>query len=277
MSVTSSTFILRYDDKDNTTQYRLIATAVPIATDTVDGSYILFYNSGTSQNNLIALTNTKTNQTITIDITDGKGTTFFDSADELASSLTLKLAPYEYQVNLVNGYLWFLADFPFKWIGSSTSAIKTTGFAPNNTDTVTAKSTATTTNSYTFELPWYPPDTISGQNVFMKLVGGSINGFETNPVMESYCPFLVSFLDFPQPVNTYSDSYVDDCQRSNVVGIISTTNGVTTHGPLILTYIPDGLQRIRIRLDQLTNGTREILTQGAVIALLVQFEVSGTR
>jgi hypothetical protein len=133
------------------------------------------------------------------------------------------------------------------------------------------------------EIPFYPPDTISGKNVFMTMVCAATNHFElqnTNPAPADGVSFLISCLDLPQSVGTISDNKTYDCQRSNVLGIVQSSYDKTsfTKGPLILTYIPNGLQTLRFRIDTLTNGiVNNSIKNSAMFTIIVQFEVSGTR
>lgn len=142
-------------------------------------------------------------------------------------------------------------------------------------------STAADTDSITVEVPFYPPDTISGKNVFMKMVCGVSNGFEFAANLKEGAAFLISCLDFPQSVGTISDTKSYDCQRSNALGIVaanSDRSAVSPSGPLILTYIPDGLRTIRFRIDTLNNGKLENCIQNSMMfTIMLQFEVSGTR
>lgn len=137
------------------------------------------------------------------------------------------------------------------------------------------------TDSTIVELPFYPPDTISGKNVFMKMVVGVCNGFEFPTSVKEGASYLISCLDFTQPVGTISDNKSYDCQRSNALGIITSNSGLAvmaSPGPLTLTYIPDGLQTIRFRIDTLNNGvTSNCILVNMMFTVMIQFEVSGTR
>jgi len=136
--------------------------------------------------------------------------------------------------------------------------------------------TSKTTNSYrsqTFTVDFYPPSTISDCNVFMRLVSAEIDA--TNPPL-SRSPLLLSLVDLTQPVGTFTKQG-EGCTMNKYLGTI-LWNSTTNPGPRILTHIPDGLQSLTFRLDQLHQ---EQLTQtvlgNSTIFMTVEFEVSTSR
>lgn len=152
------------------------------------------------------------------------------------------------------------------------------------TSTFILRYSGANTDNAIIEVPFYPPDTISGKNVFMKMVCSATNGYEFGATsLVEGSTFLVSCLDLPQPVGTISDTLTNDCQRSNALGIITFVSDRSPfyQAPLILTYIPDGLRTLRFRIETLNNtgdsAYKNCIQDKMMITLLIQFEVSGTR
>lgn len=136
--------------------------------------------------------------------------------------------------------------------------------------------TSKTTNSYrkqNFTVDFYPPSTISDNNVFMRLVSAEIDA--TNPPV-SRSPLLLSLVDLTQPVGTFTKQG-DGCTMNKYLGTI-VWNSTTIPGPRILTHIPDGLQTLTFQLEQLhQEQLQQTVLGNSTIFITVEFEVSTTK
>jgi hypothetical protein len=136
--------------------------------------------------------------------------------------------------------------------------------------------TSQTKDSYrsqTFTVDFYPPSTISDCNVFMRLVSAEIDA--TNPPL-SRSPLLLSLVDLSQPVGTFTQQG-EGCTMNKYLGTI-LWNSTTNASSRILTHIPDGLQTLTFRLDQLHQEqlTKTVLGNSTIF-ITIEFEVSTSR
>lgn len=125
---------------------------------------------------------------------------------------------------------------------------------------------ATNASTYTWEMDYYPTDTISGENVFMTMKNAVVNVDN----LTTQIPFQIEILNLPQPCGTITVKE-QDCKKSSHIGFI-VTNQTTVEGPRILTYIPDGHQVLRFKITQIGSGSN--LQQGMVFVITLQLEVS---
>lgn len=273
MASTTSTFYLYGNSLDRQfppAQYRIKA-ATKITFPPYTGIVITTYN--------IVSINPPTKTLYLYNDDDG---TWFNLED-LRKSLHDLLAPYGYTVNIATGDLLEIVA-PFQFTLSKNiqyNCLAALGFTNDTTSTggiISSELVANQAiNTLTLECPWYPPSTISDQNVFMKIVSASTNAYEFSQLNSiPPVPYVISILNLPQPVGTTSTSFTSDCLRATELGIV-TSNESFTNGPSILTHIPDGLQRLRFRIDQLTDYRTNLIVPGLTFVIMLQFDVAGTR
>ena len=259
MASTTSTFILRFDSEvDIVPEYKIKGISAPSLT--ID-----------DMTDEIRLINTTTSAGVTRYIAIDS----YDTVDDLLYEINNSIRPDGYIAELVDGKIHISADFPFTWETTTSTSMVTLGMIATAA-LLTATKVSSTTNSATFEVPFYPPDTISDRNVFMTLTNVVVNSSEVSEPITDYIPFMISILDLPQSVGTFSDTNSEDCTRATQIGMVQT-NLPFVKGPAILTHIPDGLQRICFRIDQVSNGLTQSLQYGTVFALMIQFDVTGIR
>lgn len=124
--------------------------------------------------------------------------------------------------------------------------------------------------SVKFQVKFYPPSTITDNNVFMRLANAEISPKDTTLRV----PLVVSVRNLPQPCSTFTQSG-GECTRTEILGLMAI-NSPTTLGPRILTHIPDGLQELEFEIKQLDQNT-QYLKPGMFVMLQLQFEVCGEK
>lgn len=124
--------------------------------------------------------------------------------------------------------------------------------------------------SLKFQVKFYPPSTITDNNVFMRLVNAEISPKDTT----TRVPLLVSVKNLPQPCSTFTESG-GECTRTEILGLMAI-NSQTTLGPRILTHVPDGLQELEFEIKQFDHTTA-YLKPGMLLMLQLQFEVCGEK
>jgi hypothetical protein len=205
--------------------------------------------------------------------------------EDLRRGMSEMIGKYGYFVSVgTDNKLVITAPFPFTMdtSASKSSAAVKLGFVDTLVTTGTGTIAATSLGknpitSLTVECPWYPPSTISDENVFMTMVGAATNAYEIAPLNTmNPVPYMISILNLPQPCGTASTSFTTDCLRGTEVGIV-ITNTSFAKGHSVLTHIPDGLQVLRFRIDQLTDYRSELIVPGLTFAITLQFDVAGTR
>lgn len=182
---------------------------------------------------------------------------------DLLTAVNLKINPL-FNATFVNNRVVITSDCQI--------AIRQCTFAPVLGFTFLGQ-TSSTRDSYrsqTFTVDFYPPSTISDCNVFMRLVSAEIDA--TNPPL-TRSPLLLSLVDLTQPVGTLTKQG-EGCTMNKYLGTI-LWNSTTNPGPRILTHIPDGLQYLTFKVDQLHQEqfTQTVLGNSTIF-ITVEFEVS---
>jgi hypothetical protein len=190
--------------------------------------------------------------------------TTYGNVQLLLDAVNAKINSYKCNATFVNNRVVITSDCQI--------AIRNCTFGPVLGFTFLGQ-TSQTINSYrsqTFTVDFYPPSTISDCNVFMRLVSAEIDA--TNPPV-TRSPLLLSLVDLTQPVGTLTKQG-EGCTMNKYLGTI-LWNSTTNPGPRILTHIPDGLQYLTFKVDQLHQEqfTQTVLGNSTIF-ITVEFEVS---
>lgn len=192
---------------------------------------------------------------------------------ELLASLQSILSGSQFSAGFQDGFTERIFFFSVQYFylvssGGGSAANAKLGFNTSSTNPVNASSY----RSYTFPaVDFYPPSTISDQHVFMRLVNAEMFG---NTPSNSRIPYTISLLNVPQPVGTYTDAE-KECTRSTLLGSSVAVRGVCEKGPRVLTHIPDGLQQLTFRVDQLYQNDRDFyITDNQVYQFIIEFEIA---
>lgn len=157
---------------------------------------------------------------------------------------------------------------PFSLEAQSAGGHVAMGFGSSLINSGTTSFTAS--KNYTFEpLEFYPPSTISGKNVFMRLVNVEIFQLASTTAR---IPFALYLENLQEPVGTYSDAWIGSTSSKRIGVVASKSENFP--GPLILTYIPDGKQTLTFRLQQLYENQVEIhIFANTVLGVHLEFVV----
>lgn len=245
MSVTTSTFILK-------------TASEGVVTATTDLNLTVASNKNTLS---VILPSGRTQYTIVAKT--------YSSNSELVSALQSVVGD-TFKVLLSGNKLRLSSDFSFtvdsSTVGTNNGNETTFGFPAAGV----SSGNSNAFKSATFFVDFYPPSTITDNNVFMRLINAEISG---TSVTGNRIPIIISINDLPQPVGTISENN-SICTQSKILGIM-TTNGTTNSGGRILTHIPDGLQTLSFTVKQLHDTLpANYLSTNMTICLVIEFEVS---
>jgi len=254
MSVCSATFEVAYDTTfTDKTFYLLKATKAPLLTFT-------------DTNGNVELRN---NQTGLVSSLQLSGTSYTDVYD-LEDTLQLAFSDDGFTWGAKDDKLTVQADFPFTLLALTAS--EALGFSDAPGSDKAGVLSPVVTDSFSQLIDFYPPSTVSGENVFLRLVSATVNTHDLRLPITTCIPFAVSILNLPQPCGTTS-KYNVECTRSQQVGLV-VTNQTVAPGPRILTYLPDGHQQLLFRIDQITSGLETNINAGMRFVLMFEIEVS---
>lgn len=270
MSITTSTFYLQVTETSTVGSSTFSGNVtIPVSPNNVITFGRTFSNTSVTYSyTLTPPSDNPTNNYTTIVSLVKYLNTIFQSPENLARTpVSADNAPFVAS-NFFN-VIRITSTVPFSLVAQTGGAHAALGFG--TAQILSTNSSILLTKSFTFPpIDFYPPSTISDTNVFMRLVNIEMFGLE---FQSDRIPYLLFVEGLPQPVGTYSDA-ASGCRNSTLLGMFAGRSS-NFPGPRILTHIPDGLQQLTFRFEQLYKNDRtQRIIANTVLGVTIEFEVS---
>lgn len=196
----------------------------------------------------------------------------YASNTDLLAAINTALSGSNYKAGFQTGFnerIYFYSDTYFSMISQASGGNSNTGLGFSSSGVLGISPTFY--RSYTFPpVDFQPPSTISDTDVFMRLVNAEVFGLNPGSVR---IPYTVSILNLNQAVGTMTEQD-KDCRPSTYLGTVSV-RGISEKSPRILTHIPNGLQALVFRVDQLYQADRDFyISDNQAYTFTIEFEVS---